>query len=215
MAKLTLSFKGKVLKVYPLPEGEIFIGSDPGCDIHIDSLAISPRHARLLKRDQGILLEDLEGSSGLWVNQVKISTHTLSHGDRVQIGKHTLMYSDDAQPAAQSAPAAPPETPAAVSETPPQPVKAAHAPTGWLQILNGPNLGRTLPLNSALTRVGKEGRQSAIIARRNDGYYLSALEGDELPKVDGLSIGQGSKRLEEGNIIQVGDTKMQFFTNEH
>ena len=214
MAKLTLSFKGKVLKVYPLPEGETFIGSDPGCDIHIDSLAISPRHARLLNRDQAILLEDLEGSGGLWVNQVKISTHTLSHGDRVQIGKHTLIYSDDAQPAAQSEPVAPPETPSAATEAPPH-IKMAHAPTGWLQILNGPNLGRTLPLNSALTRVGKEGRQSAIIARRSDGYYLSALEGDELPKVDGLSIGPGSKRLEEGNIIQVGDTKMQFFMNEH
>lgn len=213
MAKLTLSFKGKVLKVYPLPEGEILIGSDPSCDIHVDSLAISPRHARLLNHSQEIRLEDLEGSGGLWVNQVKISTHTLSHGDRVQIGKHTLIYSDDAPPATQSEPVAPPATPAAAAQTPPH-AQPAHA-TGWLQILNGPNLGRTLPLNSALTRVGKEGRQSAIIARRGDGYYLSALEGDELPRVDGLSIGQGSKRLDEGNIIQVGDTKMQFFINEH
>lgn len=211
MAKLTLSFKGKVLKVYPLPEGETFIGSDPDCDIHIDSLAISPRHARIINHGQETSLQDLEGSTGTWVNQSKIGTRALNHGDEVRIGKHTLLYSDDALPITQSDVVSAPAPSPAAAEAPPPPLKTAHTRAGWLQILNGPNLGRTLPLHSALTRVGKEGQQSAIIALRNDGYYLSALEGDEFPKVDGASIGQGSKRLEEGNIIQVGDVKMQFF----
>ena len=47
MAKLTLSFKDRKLKVFALAPGECVIGRDPGCTIAIDSLAVASRHARI------------------------------------------------------------------------------------------------------------------------------------------------------------------------
>ena len=47
MAKLTLSFKDKKLKIFPITGQDLVVGRDPACTVHIDSLAVQPRHARI------------------------------------------------------------------------------------------------------------------------------------------------------------------------
>jgi hypothetical protein len=49
-----------------------------------------------------------------------------------------------------------------------------------------------------------------MIAKRDDGYFLAFLEGPNPPVVNRISIGNGSHRLNDGDIIEVGNTKMQF-----
>jgi hypothetical protein len=82
--------------------------------------------------------------------------------------------------------------------------------TGVLQIMNGENFGRIIPLTRNMTRIGHTGGDCAMISKRDDGYFLSFLEGPHPPIVNRISIGNGSHLLRDGDIIEVGGTKMQF-----
>ncbi|MBE0509630.1 MAG: FHA domain-containing protein [Chromatiales bacterium] len=206
MSKLTLTFKGKVLKAYQVTAGEMLIGSDSGCQIHIDTLALSPKHASIMTANHISTLQDLGGEGGTFLNGKAITeTQTLKHDDEIRLGKHSLTYTADlADLAAQEG---------GLSEPEPEPVQISakslqkHA---WMQILNGANVGKTISLNRTLTNLGKPGVQLAVIARRGEGYYLSHLEGERSPSVDGVAIGDQSYPLQDGNIIQIGNVKMQF-----
>jgi hypothetical protein len=61
-----------------------------------------------------------------------------------------------------------------------------------------------------MTNIGKAGVQTAVITRRDEGFFISHLEGERTPLVDGQPIGDKSWKLEDGNIIQIGNVKMQF-----
>ena len=188
----------------------MLIGRDPGCTIHIDSLAVSPQHARIDTQEQTSVLVDLDSEGGTHVGQNKVDKHLLKDGDVIRIGKHTLAYKYENDPAMASV-----EQPPEIEEiAPPQPAEteADHEHRqGWLQILNGQNLGKTLSLNRSMTNLGKPGVATAVITRRNDGYFLSHLEGDHPPLVDNQPLGEHSHKLQDGNTIQIGNIKMQFF----
>jgi pSer/pThr/pTyr-binding forkhead associated (FHA) protein len=210
VAKLTLAFKDTVLKVVYIDAGEMLIGSDPTCKVFIDSLALQPRHASITTAKHKSILRDLSGDEGgTFVNNKKIDgEYQLVHDDEIRVGKHTLIFTTD--PADELAEGddqldqmlEPVDEPVIISKT-----KAKDA---WLQIMNGANVGRTISLNRTMTNLGKAGVQTAVIAHRGDGYFLSHLEGERAPLVDGKSIGDDSFKLEDGNVIQIGNVKMQF-----
>ena len=210
MPTLTLSFKGRILKVFPVGAGEMVIGNDPECAVHIDSLAVEPRHASITTDDQGTLLRDLGSESGTYVNNERVKEQRLDNNDQVQVGKHTLTFARDLNeveephtPVTDTEPAAP------EAESPLPPIEQPK--TAWLQILTGQNLGKTISLNRKMTNLGKPGVQTAVIARRNDGYFLSHLEGEHPPTVGGIPIGDHSWALGDGDIVQIGNVKMQFY----
>ncbi|MDH5570309.1 MAG: FHA domain-containing protein [Gammaproteobacteria bacterium] len=218
MSKLTLSFKGKILKVYPIFRGQMLIGQDPSCPIHIDSLAIAPQHARIDTQDQTSILVDLGSEQGTFVNNQPIKKHLLEDGNIIRVGKHTLQYifeevSDlrniEESELSSSNIAQPVQKVVAKTE---EPAPDTHKQlNGWLQILNGQNLGRTLSLSRSMTNLGKPGVATAVITRRNDGYFLSHLEGNMPPIVNDKPIGDSSFKLSDGNTIQIGNIKMQFY----
>ncbi len=195
MSKLTLSFKGKMLKAFKVSEGEMVIGSDPSCQIHIDSLAILPIHAAITTEKDVSVLRDLGDDESIWVNGNEIKSHTLIDGDEIRIGKHILHFSF---------------APSATTDDSFKAASAAAAKSAWLQILTGSNVGKTINLKNKMTNLGKAGVQTAVIARRGDGYFITHLEGEHSPKVDGVPIGEHSQQLHDGNVIQLGNVKMQF-----
>lgn len=219
MSKLTLSFKSKVLRVFPLQQGPMLIGSNQNCQIHIDSLAVADQHARIETHGSDSILFDLKTEEGTFINQDRITEHKLSDGDMIRVGKHTLSYkyeevvsldsnesstSIDIHPVAE--PEAPEEESAEVDFSSGQPAKQ-----GWLQIMNGQNLGKTMSLNRSMTNLGKPGVATAVITRRHDGYFISHLEGKVSPSVGNQEIGDQSVQLEDGNVITIGNIRMQFY----
>lgn len=212
MSKLTLTFKGSILRVYPILKGSMLIGRDPECTICIDSLAVSPQHARIDTRDQTSVLVDLESEGGTFVGQNKIDKHLLKDGDVIRIGKHTLeyKYEEDLNMAHVEDDLPVPEV-EEISAEQAHEQQSHENRQGWLQILNGQNLGKTLSLNRSMTNLGKPGVATAVITRRHDGYFLSHLEGDHPPMVDNKPVGEHSMKLEDGNTIQIGNIKMQFY----
>ena len=218
VSKLTLSFKSKVLKIFPLQQGLMEIGSDSKCPIFIDSLAVAQKHARIETTGANSTLIDLETEEGTFVNQQRISEYQLNDGDLIRVGKHTLSFkyeevshldsnesstSIDIHPLTEQEPA----TKTSTSEE----IKAEPHAQGWLQILNGQNLGKTLSLNKSLTNIGKPGVATAVITRRHDGYFISHLEGKRPPMVSNEPINDNSIRLNDGDTITIGNINMQFY----
>lgn len=79
-----------------LDGSEYSIGRDPSCDICLDSLFVSRRHATLLRLPNGdgtfcyrIVDGDLEGkrsSNGFLVNGYRLRTHNLQNEDEIVFG---------------------------------------------------------------------------------------------------------------------------------
>lgn len=206
MSKLTLTFKGKVLKAYQVVAGEMFIGSSPECQIHIDSLALKDRHACITTTRHTSVITDLGGEQGTLVNHKLVTEpYSLQHDDEIQVGKHSLLFTMELNDLAAQGDQVDDSEEEALQLAP----KAVHK-NAWMQILNGANVGKTININRTLTNLGKPGVQLAVIARRGEGYYLSHLEGENAPMVDGVSIGDQSYPLKDGNVIQIGNVKMQF-----
>lgn len=98
MAKLYLKFEQAVLKEYDLKDGSsVTIGRLPDNQVHIDNLAVSGHHARIVWEGDHFVLEDNNSLNGTFVNNRRVSRVPLKHGDNILIGKHTLAYWDEAR----------------------------------------------------------------------------------------------------------------------
>jgi hypothetical protein len=83
--------------------------------------------------------------------------------------------------------------------------------TAVVQILNGPNSGKELELVKNLTTLGKPGVQVAVLARRPHGFFITHVEGASYPVVNGESLGEHPKQLNDHDIIELAGVKMEFY----
>lgn len=204
MAKLTLFFRNRVLQVHHLEDRMISIGRSGDCEIAIDSLAVAQRHAHVVPSGDEYTISPYGEETPVLVNHQPVESHLLQHGDVIEIGKHTLQFAESAIVLTPSPHPLPRERSEAPLTPPPE------FAIGCLQIMNGPHLGKVIPLQRALTRLALSRDQRAIIARRTDGYYLSHLEGEYPPAIEGQPIGDLTVRLEEGNHIELGGIQLLF-----
>ena len=75
------------------PEGErTTIGRSPDCEIFLDDVTVSRKHAVLTRGDGKFVIEDLGSLNGTFLNRHRIESAELSDGDELQIGKYRLMF---------------------------------------------------------------------------------------------------------------------------
>jgi hypothetical protein len=75
------------------PEGErTTIGRSPDCDIFLDDVTVSRKHAAILRRDGSFFVEDLGSLNGTFLNRRRIESGELADGDELQIGKYRLTF---------------------------------------------------------------------------------------------------------------------------
>ena len=65
---------------------ELTVGRDEHNDIRLDGLQISNRHAKLVRTNSGISVEDLGSTNGVYINGKKISRQIIGAEDSLQIG---------------------------------------------------------------------------------------------------------------------------------
>jgi hypothetical protein len=73
-------------------EGRTTIGRSPECDIFLDDVTVSRKHAVLVGDDGRFTIEDQGSLNGTYVNRRRIDSAPLSDGDEVQIGKYRLTF---------------------------------------------------------------------------------------------------------------------------
>jgi pSer/pThr/pTyr-binding forkhead associated (FHA) protein len=75
------------------PSGErTLIGRSPECDVFLDDVTVSRRHAELLRNGEKFTISDLGSLNGTFVNKKRIESTTLEDDDEVQIGKYRLTF---------------------------------------------------------------------------------------------------------------------------
>jgi len=83
---------GRTGEAFPLARAQTTIGRSPDCDIFLDDVTVSRRHAVVAKGDDGFTIEDLGSLNGTFLNRSRIDRDLLDNGDEVQIGKYRLIF---------------------------------------------------------------------------------------------------------------------------
>jgi pSer/pThr/pTyr-binding forkhead associated (FHA) protein len=66
-------------------------------------------------------------------------------------------------------------------------------------------------LNKALTTLGKPGTQVAVVTKRPNGYFITHVEGEHVPFINGQKIGLQAYALNDRDVIDIAGVKMEFF----
>ena len=76
-----------------VPQGErTTIGRSPDCDVFLDDVTVSRKHAVLVQRDDAFFIEDQGSLNGTFVNRKRVESAQLEDGDELQVGKYRLTY---------------------------------------------------------------------------------------------------------------------------
>jgi len=94
VTRIEVRSDGEVLEDLNLPPGRVIIGRSPDNEIYIKSKFISRHHAQLISDADGCVIEDLNSTNGIFINEEQIKKHRLRDGDVVSIGVHELVYHD-------------------------------------------------------------------------------------------------------------------------
>jgi hypothetical protein len=70
----------------------VVVGRAPECDLFLDDVTVSRRHAEVQVTDGGWELVDAGSLNGSYVNRRRIDRQVLVGGDEVQIGKYRFVF---------------------------------------------------------------------------------------------------------------------------
>ena len=71
---------------------QALIGRSPECDVFLDDVTVSRRHAELTRDGNVFTIRDLGSLNGTFVNRRRIEGSVLEDDDEVQIGKYRMTF---------------------------------------------------------------------------------------------------------------------------
>ena len=83
---------GRAGETFQLQGEQTRIGRSPDADVFLDDVTVSRNHALLVRRRDGVYIDDLGSLNGTYVNRKRIESHRLQDGDELQVGKYKLTF---------------------------------------------------------------------------------------------------------------------------
>jgi hypothetical protein len=211
MAKLTVFFKDKAIHSDLFENGVVHIGRDETNDLTIDSLAVAPAHAVIVIRDDACTIKQLNDEFPLTINGETTKTYNLNNNDMISMGKHAILFNTTESV----------EFPAVFNDLIDKDVQSLNqeisdrlnSPAANLQVMNGNNIGKILPLKNAMTRIGHDGSGVIVISKRKEGYFVSVLENNGTITVNNEPLNDKSLKLNTNDVLVVDNTSLQFYLN--
>jgi hypothetical protein len=227
MAKLVLSRGGSIVFQCFVDRDRLSVGRDSHNHIVVDDASVSREHAAVIPVGNDHILEDLASANGTFVNGKRLRRRILQHGDVIELGSFHLRYlnpkvASDVDLAQTMFIAGLPEAQVSGTDGPPAmggaPTRTSgkartHFPKGRVWMGAGPRAGEVIELTRVVTMFGRLGEQ-AVVARRPLGYYLTLVDGKRLPRVNGRAIGREPCLLRHGDVVEVGDERLEFTLDE-
>lgn len=228
IAKIILSKDNKPIQQYVLNESTS-IGRKPDNDIAIKDPAVSGTHAKVQLIGDNFLIQDMGSTNGVHIGGRRIKQQVLKTGDIISIGVHELKFviqegqakakskaKAKAKPQAKAKAASPPvdKTEPLADQKEAKPAAAGAIPV--LMVLSGADKDKLIKLDDALTSIGEPGVQVAAVSSRPQGHFIIHVDGgkdkNRTPLVNGEPIGFKSRKLENGDRIEVAGIKMEYLS---
>lgn len=93
MVRLIIKYNDRHLKTYDLDDPVITVGRLPENTISVANMGFSRRHFRIeVDANSSYVLTDLNSLNGTYVNNKRVKSTSLQHGDVVSIGKHSMVF---------------------------------------------------------------------------------------------------------------------------
>ncbi len=83
---------GRTGEAFALNRGRTTIGRSPECDIFLDDVTVSRRHAVITESGGRFAIEDQGSLNGTFLNRRRIEHAALADDDELQIGKYRLVF---------------------------------------------------------------------------------------------------------------------------
>ena len=83
---------GRAGESFTIEDDRVSIGRSPDAGVFLDDVTVSRNHALLVKRRDGLYIDDLGSLNGTYVNRRRIESQRLQDADEIQIGKYKLSY---------------------------------------------------------------------------------------------------------------------------
>ncbi len=94
VTEVELRTEGETIARQSFPPGRVIIGRSPDNEIYIKSKFVSRHHAQLVSDEDGAIIEDLNSTNGIFLDDKQIKKYRLRDGDVISLGVHELVYRD-------------------------------------------------------------------------------------------------------------------------
>jgi len=76
-----------------IENGDCFtLGRSVECDLPIENIAVSRRHCTITRVSDDFRLDDLKSHNGTFINGLRVDSHILKHGDRIDLGNLQTIF---------------------------------------------------------------------------------------------------------------------------
>jgi pSer/pThr/pTyr-binding forkhead associated (FHA) protein len=221
MGRLVIKLDQTVLREVSLGDGTVTIGRLPDNDVHLDDLAVSGHHAKVVHEGGHYVLYDEDSTNGSYVNGEKVERKVLATGDAVLIGPNLLVVQAEPGKAASS----PDDTaPLGAILNPPSARTASRSDGGRLgtiTVVEGKTDQHEYVLSEHETVIGKSEtahirltrwfapKVAATIYHREGRYFLRESQSPTPVRVNSEVV-QGERQLEPGDTLLIDDITLQF-----
>ena len=228
MFRITMCFGGKPVRKFTFDQDAITIGRDATCEIVVENIGASRRHAQIEKTPEGYVLSDLESHNGTFVGGEKVFHHRLGETDEFFIGKYAFQF-EALEPVAVAV-EQPPRSAPVRSEMPDMTFRldrkeierivglSARGAAPQLVQLTPESEKRTLHLDKVYYVVGASDSaeiktpgflapsKAGILVRTDHGWRAVALARSF--RVNGRRV--ADVPLQDGDLVQVGGRRFRF-----
>ena len=83
---------GRAGEAFAVGDERTLVGRSPDCDVFLDDVTVSRRHAELQRDGETLTIRDLGSLNGTFVNRRRIESAVLEDDDELQIGKYRLTF---------------------------------------------------------------------------------------------------------------------------
>src|SRR5438128_3300696 len=207
---------------FPIPVGEVVLGSDAGCAISLTGADVLPRHALLSGQADGqVVIRKAAPAAEVMINGVRLGSEPtpLLHGDKVEVGDHELTFVDERRSGSTRYVQALPQGVAQAKGATAKPGVTGNTggrivslTDGREYVIAGPSLvfGREAGCDVVVS--GKDvSRRHAEIVQTPRGYLLvdSSTNGTFVNE----TRVEGQRFLQRAAVIRIGDEQFRFYAD--
>ena len=213
MYKLVITDDEGKISIVPLAESEITIGRKEGNTILLSERNVSRHHAKIVRGDDGFVLQDLSSLCGTKIagRLLRGKSAAVQVGDQIQIGDYTATIQSGSVSHMQTESSQSEQGRAATGKV---------TPYARLVLLTEPNPGRETDLSGELYMIGRSTEANCQILHASVSRAHARLDCEDgrwfisdLGSISGVLINgtlRDNYQLRSGDTIELGSVRLRF-----